>query len=78
MARPASSPHSRGKKRAVLIGISYAGVRRGCGQLDGPINDVKCMRQLLCQSFGFPGDCIIMLSGIYKISNYVFVARVIW
>jgi hypothetical protein len=62
MARPASSPHSRGKKRAVLIGISYAGVRRGCGQLDGPINDVKCMRQLLCQSFGFPGDCIIMLS----------------
>jgi len=49
-------PCARGKKRAVLIGISYASVRRGCGQLRGPINDVKCMRQLLCQRFAFPSE----------------------
>ncbi|KAK3151795.1 hypothetical protein QOZ80_3AG0250640 [Eleusine coracana subsp. coracana] len=62
MAPPRYFPHSRGNKRAVLIGISYAGKRRGYNQLDGPINDIKFMRQLLCQRFGFPGDCIMMLS----------------
>jgi metacaspase-1 len=54
----------RGKKRAVLIGITYGGARRGCGELRGPINDVKCMRQLLCQRFAFPSDGIIMLTGM--------------
>ncbi|RLN39703.1 metacaspase-1-like [Panicum miliaceum] len=64
LPRPAAAfPCTRGKKRAVLIGITYAGMRRGCGELRGPINDVKCMRQLLCQRFGFPSDCIIMLTG---------------
>ncbi|KAL6593725.1 hypothetical protein ACP70R_048626 [Stipagrostis hirtigluma subsp. patula] len=55
-------PCVRGNKRAVLIGITYAGMRHGCGALSGPINDVKCMRQLLCQRYGFPGDSIIMLT----------------
>ncbi|RCV44516.1 hypothetical protein SETIT_9G379900v2 [Setaria italica] len=55
-------PCSRGKKRAVLIGITYAGMRRGCGELRGPVNDVKCMRHLLCQRFGFPSECVIMLT----------------
>ena len=55
---------ARGKKRAILIGISYASMRQGCGQLRGPINDVKCMRQLLCQRFAFPSDGIIMLTGV--------------
>jgi LSD1 subclass zinc finger protein len=55
---------ARGKKRAVLVGITYAGMRRGgCGELRGPINDVKCMRNLLCQRFGFPSECVIMLTG---------------
>ena len=64
-APPAAAfPCTRGKKRAVLVGITYAGgMRRGCGELRGPINDVKCMRQLLCQRFCFPSDCIIMLTG---------------
>ncbi|WVZ57148.1 hypothetical protein U9M48_007572 [Paspalum notatum var. saurae] len=60
-------PCGRGKKRAVLIGITYASVRRGCGgELRGPINDVKCMRHLLCHRFGFPGDCILMLTDDQK------------
>ncbi|OEL37239.1 Metacaspase-1 [Dichanthelium oligosanthes] len=61
---PMTAPfqRARGKKRAVLIGITYAGVRRGCGELRGPINDVKCMRNLLCQRFGFPSECVIMLT----------------
>lgn len=66
LARPAHVPpafqRARGKKRAVLVGITYAGMRQGCGDLRGPVNDVKCMRNLLCQRFGFPGECIIMLT----------------
>ncbi|XP_012698598.1 metacaspase-1 isoform X1 [Setaria italica] len=61
---PMTAPfqRARGKKRAVLVGITYAGMRRGCGELRGPINDVKCMRNLLCQRFGFPSECVIMLT----------------
>ena len=65
---PLTAPfqRARGKKRAVLVGITYAGMRRGCGgELRGPINDVKCMRNLLCQRFGFPAECVIMLTGMY-------------
>ncbi|KAL5652640.1 hypothetical protein ACJX0J_038098, partial [Zea mays] len=32
----------------------------------GALNDVKCMRQLLCQRFAFPSDCIIMLTDDQK------------
>lgn len=57
-------PGSRGKKRAVLIGITYAGMRRRGSQLmRGPVNDVKCMRYLLCERFGFPNDCVLILTG---------------
>ncbi|CAL4939731.1 unnamed protein product [Urochloa decumbens] len=64
---PMTAPfqRARGNKRAVLIGITYAagGMRRGSGgQLRGPINDVKCMRNLLCHRFGFPSECVIMLT----------------
>jgi hypothetical protein len=55
-------------RSAVLIGITYAGMQRGCGQLSGPINDVKCMRQILCQRFGFPNECILTLTGMLYIS----------
>ncbi|KAM3353814.1 hypothetical protein ACQJBY_024787 [Aegilops geniculata] len=51
----------RGKKRAVLIGIKYTN-RRSC-ELRGPINDVKCMRYLLTERFGFPNDCVLILTG---------------
>lgn len=50
----------RGKKRAVLIGIKYTG-RRNC-ELRGPINDVKCMKYMLTERFGFPNDCVLILT----------------
>jgi hypothetical protein len=53
----------RGKKRAVLIGIKYKG--RCPGELRGPINDVKCMRYLLTERFGFSNDCVLILTGNY-------------
>jgi hypothetical protein len=57
----------RSKKRAVLIGIKYTG--RRSSELRGPINDVKCMRYLLTEHFGFPNDCVLILTGMYCISN---------
>nr|CAB3500619.1 unnamed protein product [Digitaria exilis] len=72
---PMTAPflHARSKKRAVLIGITYAsGMRRGCGELRGPINDVKCMRNLLCNRFGFPSECVIMLTGCSYGDSLVF------
>ncbi|KAL6878257.1 hypothetical protein ACP4OV_012427 [Aristida adscensionis] len=59
-------PSARGNKRAVLIGITYAGMHQSCGELRGPINDVKCMRHLLTQRFGFPSDCVLMLTDDQK------------
>ncbi|KAJ1296819.1 hypothetical protein BS78_01G331800 [Paspalum vaginatum] len=56
-AAPTAFPCGRGKKRA-------AG--RGCAALTGPINNVKFMRHLLCQRFGFPSDCIHMLTDDQK------------
>lgn len=57
---PPQFPRVRGKKRAVLIGIKYTG--RRASELRGPINDVKCMRYLLCERFGFPNDCVLILT----------------
>jgi hypothetical protein len=51
----------RSKKRAVLIGIKYT--CRRASELRGPINDVKCMKDLLIHRFGFSSDAIIVLTG---------------
>ncbi|PUZ40842.1 hypothetical protein GQ55_9G455200 [Panicum hallii var. hallii] len=56
---PASYPKIRGKKRALLVGVSYRGTAH---ELKGTVNDVKAMRRLLCDKFGFPGDCILELT----------------
>ncbi|KAG4083746.1 hypothetical protein H8356DRAFT_1747752 [Neocallimastix lanati (nom. inval.)] len=40
----------RGNKKALLIGINYIGQQY---QLSGCINDVKCIRQLITEKFGF-------------------------
>jgi len=57
---PASYPRARGcKKRALLVGISYAGTRY---ELKGAVNDVNCMGYLLRERFGFPADCILVLT----------------
>ena len=57
---PAGYPASRGKKRAVLVGVSYTGTSY---ELKGTVKDVELMRNLLCDKFGFPGDSILVLTG---------------
>jgi LSD1 subclass zinc finger protein len=56
---PASYPHARGKKRALLVGISYSYTKY---ELKGTVNDVNCMTYLLRERFGFPTDCILVLT----------------
>jgi len=53
-------PSVSGKKRALLVGVSYRGTAH---ELRGTVNDVREMRRLLCGKFGFPGDCILELTG---------------
>ncbi|KAJ8624983.1 hypothetical protein MRB53_033513 [Persea americana] len=52
-------PSICGKKRALLCGISYRGRRN---ELKGTVNDVNCMKYLLCSKFDFSDDCILVLS----------------
>ncbi|KAG9451486.1 hypothetical protein H6P81_011451 [Aristolochia fimbriata] len=52
-------PSFHGNKRAVLCSVSYRSQR--C-ELKGTSNDVNCMRALLRDKFGFPNDCILVLS----------------
>uniref|UniRef100_A0A0A9G170 Uncharacterized protein n=1 Tax=Arundo donax TaxID=35708 RepID=A0A0A9G170_ARUDO len=57
---PASYPRARGcKKRALLVGISYAGTKY---ELKGAVNDVNCMSFLLRERFKFPSDCILVMT----------------
>lgn len=56
---PAGYPVARGKKRAVLVGVSYTGTDY---ELRGTVNDVDSMKSLLCDKFGFPSDCILVLT----------------
>ncbi|KAJ6794524.1 putative metacaspase-1 [Iris pallida] len=58
-AWPASYPSVRGKKRAVLCGVNYTGRSY---ELKGTVNDVNCMRYLLCQQFGFVEESILVLT----------------
>jgi hypothetical protein len=51
---------ARGKKRAVLVGVSYTGTDY---ELRGTVNDVDSMKSLLCGKFGFPSNCILVLTG---------------
>ncbi|KAG6473191.1 hypothetical protein ZIOFF_067103 [Zingiber officinale] len=57
---PSSFPGVHGKKRALLVGISYAGQR--C-ELKRTVNDVNCVRYLLTEKFGYPAPCIVVLTG---------------
>ncbi|KAK3147053.1 hypothetical protein QOZ80_3BG0277490 [Eleusine coracana subsp. coracana] len=57
---PASYPRVRGcKKRALLVGISYAGTEY---ELKGTVNDVYCMEYLLRERFDFPTNCILVMT----------------
>ncbi|BAF12184.1 metacaspase-1 [Oryza sativa Japonica Group] len=52
-------PRVSGKKRALLVGISYAATGY---ELKGTVNDVNCMSFLLRERFAFPADCILVLT----------------
>ncbi|KMZ57843.1 Metacaspase 9 [Zostera marina] len=54
---PPPSPH--GKKKALIVGISYRSSRN---ELKGCINDAKCMKYLLLNRFQFPDSSILMLT----------------
>ncbi|KOM38148.1 hypothetical protein LR48_Vigan03g153000 [Vigna angularis] len=58
-APPGPPPNPHGRKKAVIIGISYRFSRH---ELKGCINDAKCMKYLLINKFSFPESSIIMLT----------------
>lgn len=68
VAPPPPSPHpgplgpppgAHGRKKAVIVGISYKFSRH---ELKGCINDAKCMKYMLMNRFHFPEASIIMLT----------------
>ncbi|KAI3444834.1 hypothetical protein Pfo_001499 [Paulownia fortunei] len=58
-APPGPPPNPHGRKKAVIVGISYKYSRH---ELKGCINDAKCMRHLLINKFRFPESSILMLT----------------
>lgn len=59
-APPGPPPNPHGRKKAVIVGISYKFSRH---ELKGCINDAKCMKYLLMNKFNFPEASILMLTG---------------
>lgn len=53
----------RSSKRAVLCGITYNNWKQY--RLKGTINDVRNMRDLLINNFGYPGHSIRVLTGMF-------------
>lgn len=58
-----AAPPPNGRKKALLVGINYFGTR---AELRGCINDVKRMQGLLVHTYGFPSDCIMVLTDDQK------------
>ncbi|KAI3679908.1 hypothetical protein L2E82_50888 [Cichorium intybus] len=54
-----SPPSRHGRKRAVIVGVSYKNTSH---ELKGCINDAKCMKYLLINKFQFPEPSIYMLT----------------
>ncbi|MFS7969050.1 putative transcription factor Znf-LSD family [Helianthus anomalus] len=54
------TPSVSGRKRAVICGVSYKGTKF---ELNGSINDAKCMKYFLVNTFKFPESSILMLTG---------------
>lgn len=65
-APPGPPPSAHGRKKAVIVGISYKFSRH---ELKGCINDANCMKYLLINKFKFPEASIIMLTGKNPDSN---------
>lgn len=53
-------PNPAGRKRALIVGVSY---RYTVNELKGCLNDAKCMKYMLINRFKFPEASIVMLSG---------------
>ncbi|KAM3323139.1 metacaspase-1 [Capsicum chacoense] len=58
-APPGPPPNAHGRKKAVIVGISYRYSRH---ELKGCLNDSKCMKYLLINKFQFPEASILMLN----------------
>ncbi|VFQ85932.1 unnamed protein product [Cuscuta campestris] len=58
-APPGPPPNVHGRKKALIVGISYRNSRH---ELKGCLNDAKCMRYLLINKFQFPESSILMLT----------------
>ncbi|CAA3017270.1 metacaspase-1-like [Olea europaea var. sylvestris] len=58
-APPSQPPSVHGRKKAVIIGISY---KKSKNELKGCINDAKCMKFMLVNRFKFPEASILMLT----------------
>ncbi|KAL2892603.1 Metacaspase-1 [Bienertia sinuspersici] len=58
-APPGPPPSPHGRKKAVIVGISY---KFSSHELKGCINDAKCMKYLLINKFHFPSESILMLT----------------
>lgn len=52
-------PPAHGRKRAVIVGISYRNTKN---ELKGCINDAKCMKFMLINRFKFPESSILLLT----------------
>ncbi|XP_076915541.1 metacaspase-1-like [Bidens hawaiensis] len=52
-------PHTHGRKRAVLCGITYNGHKR---KLEASVLNVRSMQQLLVNKLGFPNASILILT----------------
>ncbi|KAM3281931.1 metacaspase-1 [Capsicum chacoense] len=53
------APSAFGRKRALIIGITY---KKTKNELKGCINDANCMKYLLVNRFKFPQDSVLMLT----------------
>ncbi|KAJ6344466.1 hypothetical protein OIU76_006060 [Salix suchowensis] len=71
-APPGLPPNQHGRKKAVIVGISYKYSRH---ELKGCINDANCMRHLLMTKFQFPQESILMLTGVGVIEMMIFAYR---
>ncbi|KAJ4728936.1 Metacaspase-1-like [Melia azedarach] len=58
-APPGPPPHAHGRKRALIVGVSY---KYTTHELKGCLNDARCMKYLLINRFKFPESSIIMLT----------------
>ncbi|KAJ7892348.1 caspase domain-containing protein [Mycena olivaceomarginata] len=55
------SPVPAPKKKALLVGITYAGNSIGCAPLKGPHTDVRLMRDLLVERYGYAEEDVVTL-----------------